>query len=83
MTWNYRIVSEEAPDGELFYQIYEVYYDEEKIIGMTEAPCKPYGDDVEDLRSNLKQMLQALDRPILQMDALDNAFKQKGVYNEK
>ena len=76
MIWNYRIVSEEAPDGE-FYQIYEVYYDEGKIIGMTEAPCKPYGDDVEDLRLNLKQMLQALDRPILQMNLLENAFKQR------
>ena len=77
MKWNYRIISEKAPYG-VFYQIYEVYYDDGKIIGMTESPCKPYGDDVEELRSNLEQMLQALDRPILQMEALDNAFKQKG-----
>ena len=76
MTWNYRIISEKAPHGE-FYQIYEVYYDEGKIIGMTESPCKPYGDDVEDLRYNMKQMLQALDRPILQMNLLENAFKQR------
>ena len=77
MTWNYRIVSEEAPDGE-FYQLYEIYYDDGKIIGMLESPSKPYGEDVEELRANLEQMLRAFERPILQMKALDNAFKQEG-----
>ena len=33
MQWNYRIVSEQAPEGE-FLQLYEIYYDDGKIIGM-------------------------------------------------
>ena len=35
MQWNYRIVSEQAPEGE-FLQLYEIYYDDGKIIGMLE-----------------------------------------------
>ena len=42
MQWNYRIVSEQAPEGE-FLQLYEVYYDDGKIIGMLENPSKPQG----------------------------------------
>lgn len=75
MTWNYRIVSEKAPEGE-FYQLYEIYYDDGKIVGMLEKPSNPYGDTVDELQETMKHMLEAFKKPVLTMEALDNAFKR-------
>tara|TARA_B100000282_G_scaffold295709_1_gene275583 strand:- start:548 stop:826 length:279 start_codon:yes stop_codon:yes gene_type:complete len=75
MQWNYRIVSEEAPEGE-FLQVYEIYYDDGKIIGMLENPSKPYGDNIDELQADMNYMMDAFRRPVLKLKDLENAFKR-------
>lgn len=75
MQWNYRIVSEQAPEGE-FLQLYEIYYDDGKIIGMLENPSKPYGDNIDELQADMNYMMDAFRRPVLKLKDLENAFKR-------
>jgi hypothetical protein len=59
MTWNYRIVKTETPDG-YSYGIYEVYYDESrKPIARTETPVD-LGDyeTVDDLRFEIHMIFE-------------------------
>ena len=82
MTWNYRIVSEKAPEGE-FLQLYEVYYDDDgKIKGMTENAMKPYGESVEELQNDLEYMMEALKQPVLDMKELEKHFEKNPPWAE-
>ena len=82
MTWNYRIVSEKAPEGE-FLQLYEVYYDDDgKIKGMTENPMKPYGESVEELQNDLEYMMEDLKQPVLDMKELEKHFEENPPWAE-
>ena len=76
MHWNYRIVSEQAPEGE-FLQMYEIYYDDGKIIGMLEKPSTPYGESLDELQVEMNQMMDAFQKPVLSMKDLENAFKRQ------
>lgn len=63
MTWNYRVVRD------LFsqYGIYEVYYDEGgNISAWTGGPEEPFGESLDELEENLKQMSMALLLPVLE-----------------
>ena len=57
--WTYRVFH----NGRQFY-IGEAYYEGEKLVGFTGA-SDPYGETVEELANDLKRMLVALDRPVL------------------
>jgi len=80
MTWNYRVISRAYPgpgDHETIreYAIHEVYYDDGKIIGMTERPSEPYGQDEQELKDSIKWMLEAFEKPTLREEDLENAFR--------
>ena len=76
MQWNYRIVSEQAPEGE-FLQMYEIYYDDGKIIGMLEKPSSPYGESLDELQADMNHMIEAFRKPVLKLEDLENAFKRQ------
>ena len=83
MTWNYRVVSRAYPgpgDHETIreYYIHEVYYDDGRIIGMTENPMEPYGQDEQELKDSIELMLQAFEKPTLKEEELENAFRSGG-----
>ena len=69
--WSYRVLKQqfegkgEEPWVEVEYGIVEVYFDED---GAPVGYCDPHvlGDSVDELRSVLGMMLDALDRPILE-----------------
>lgn len=71
--WNYRIIKciKEAKIGktdytDVVYRIHEVHYDEQdKIKGWTQDPIHPLGETVDELKSNLEQMMEAFKKPIL------------------
>lgn len=71
--WNHRVVRRVYHAGtdheEVVYAIHEAYYETK---GASSGPCsittEPkgiVGDNVEDLRETLQQMLKALDNPVL------------------
>lgn len=67
MTWNYRVVR-----GDAGLRIHDVYYDADgNPVSRHEIPTYVYGDTVEELRSQLMSMLEALDQPAIDEEAFD------------
>lgn len=58
MTWNYRVFKDEHGG----YSIRDTFYGNKgRVEGWASEPVYPYGDTVEELRQDLKLMLEALD----------------------
>jgi hypothetical protein len=62
--WNYRVVRVEEDE----YEIREVYYDDDRITGFCHRV--PGGSTVDELRTDLQHMLEALDKPALEVEDL-------------
>lgn len=76
MSWNYRVIEKDGflprelqtykNEKVTFYEIHEVYYDNEGNITMFSAdPISPYGDDLDDLAKDLEKIKEALKKPVL------------------
>ena len=71
MYWNHRVVEKRDYFGELYYEIHEVYYNEDGTInGMTVHPISPYGDSLDSLKTVLGWMLRCVDKPVLVDDEI-------------
>ena len=69
MSWNYR-VTRVLVGEEFLYEIREVYYnDHGQPTGWTEKPVHPLAETMGDLAADLRQMLEALDKPVLCLSA--------------
>ena len=68
MTWDYRVIKH-IDEGEVSYQIHEVYYDEDQVIkSWTENSIKPYGETPEELKEDILMQTQAFQKPILEFN---------------
>lgn len=90
MTWNYRVFRQRFDDEEQLV-IHEVHYDyandddtrppvpdDAMIKGWTVRNVKPGGETIEELRSDLQRMLNALNAPILEEAELERVMAEKG-----
>lgn len=82
MGWNYRIIKETltGPDGDTAdcYGIHEVYYDPDgKPTGWSDA-IQPYGETLDDLKTDMSLMMQAFEKPVLDMVVLMSSAKNDG-----
>ena len=67
--WNHRVVKRKYDNGEIWYGIYEVFYDEKnKPNGVTKEPESITGENMEDLKEYYKMMKNAFNYPILDYD---------------
>jgi hypothetical protein len=65
MSWNYRVIKK---DGKL--AVYPVYYDDRgNIRGSSEIPFAPEAESLEELRTTLGLMLDALEKEIIEYEA--------------
>jgi hypothetical protein len=63
MSWNHRVMS---LDGGKSFGIHEVYYHDDGTPWMfTENSIKPFGDNPQELKEELMQMIRAFDSPVL------------------
>ena len=69
-TWNYRVIRQEE-DGASTFAIHEVYYEGKKVVMWTESPVAPSGNTRSELLSDLRMMLAALKKPVLDLDVLE------------
>lgn len=70
-TWNYRVMRTVSGE-ETTYGVHEVFYDESgTVIFWTQEPVSPIGDTVEELQTELKRMIEATWKPML--DAEDGS----------
>lgn len=74
MTWNYRICKEVSYKGqpleEEYYSIREVYYDGDKITGVTENAIGVSGSTVDEIKFSLEKMGLALNKDVINLDTL-------------
>lgn len=65
MSWNYRLMAQEQ-DGEIFLQIHEVYYDDNKVPHLySEEGVSIFSESVEGVKWVLEKMSEATTKPIL------------------
>lgn len=71
MTWNYRVVRRKYPDGEVLYQMHEVYYDNDgNPDGVSACPVDVTSDaGVDGIKWVLTSMQEAAEKPVLDYDA--------------
>ena len=64
--WDYRVVRQTTEDGDEWYSIQEVYYDDEtgKPTAQT-ADLQVEGDTITGIRTQLERMLKSLDEPVV------------------
>lgn len=72
MSWNYRVIRQKViVDDEEFdsFAIHEVYYDEDGKPGsITSDPVEPSGQTLQELGEDLRRMVAALNKPVLEYD---------------
>ena len=77
MTWNYRVVKRKIL-GEGVYEIREVHYDGTGEVDAWIADAiDPGGLTKGELRRDLELMLEALDRPALNLDKLEKKLARR------
>lgn len=85
--WNTRIIKHTVKGKykngkeycETYYGIHEVYYDKQgKPIMWTENPIRLTFQDKEEFETLLKQILDANDRPVLELDEENNKLIEEG-----
>jgi hypothetical protein len=66
MTWNYRLIKQIDTDGEYFYGIHEVYYnDANEPVSCTVNPVEVAGITEVEVSDILVRMQEALTKPVL------------------
>lgn len=77
MSWNYRVVRKNVYMGktiapEVQYGIHETYYSGDKPTAITTDHMRPYGETLEELKSDLEKMVAALEKPVLNWEDFKN-----------
>lgn len=73
VTWNHRVIRHLKDDPGLTYlAIHEVYYTDNIPDSITDEPIKIIGDDIEDIKQELKMILKCLEHPILDFESFGN-----------
>lgn len=77
MSWNHRVLAHESK-GEVYYQVHEVYYDDNgKPNGYTANPITISGDDIESIKWQLEHISKCLEKPILSLKYFPNEYTKK------
>ena len=75
MSWNYRLLAKEYK-GDVYYQIHEVYYDDNgKPNGYTANPITIGSNDIEGIKWQLEEITKCLDKPTLSVKDFPNEYK--------
>lgn len=75
MNFEYRII-EKKRKNYVFYEIHEVYYNNNDIVFYSKDAITPYGNTIEELYEDLILMLQAYNKPPLQETELLKLLQQ-------
>ncbi|GGX73617.1 hypothetical protein GCM10011309_24620 [Litorimonas cladophorae] len=63
MTWEYRLIKVNGAFG-----VYEVYYEDGKVVSYSQRPASPRGEDIEAIKEDFKRYSAALDKPAIEVD---------------
>jgi hypothetical protein len=63
--WNYRVIRHVEFDGEEYFAVHEVHYDDDVPTSVTVNPVGAGATELDGLRRTLERMTAALDKPVL------------------
>ena len=64
--WDYRVVHHTTEDGDEWYSVQEVYYDDETSEPTAQTTdLQIGGDTITGIRTQLERMLKSLDKPVV------------------
>ena len=67
MSWNYRVIRSQEPNGGFYYAIHECYYDGDRLPHRwTASPVSVSGETHAELLTTLQQMHRAVLEPVLE-----------------
>ena len=82
MSWNHRVIRK-VDEGEVSYQVYEVYYDENgEHEYWTKDAVRPFGETLEELRSDIRSFFHASKMPILEFKEVEGRVTLVAVDND-
>lgn len=64
MSWNHRILAHEN-NGEIYFQLHEVYYTNEVPDGYTANPITVGSESIKGIKWTLNKMQEAIKKPVL------------------
>ena len=71
MTWNHRVIRRVNEQGEEYYAIHEVYYNEDNEPHMvTEEAVSPFGETLEELEQDMEWFIKAMRHPVLNYEEI-------------
>jgi len=65
MSWNHRVIRHVTDEGDEWFGIHEVYYDDGEPHSCTKEHISPCQEDIPALKWELEKMLQAIDKPVI------------------
>ena len=72
--WDYRVVRQTTEDGDEWYSVQEIYYDDETGEPMAHTvDLQIEGDTIAGMRIQLERMLKSLDEPVV--DEIQNGVE--------
>jgi len=76
--WNHRVVKRQAKTtDDVWYEIHEVYYENDEVEGMTENAISPAGTTLSELKEEIKRMLRCLEKPVLDYETRRDKISQE------
>jgi hypothetical protein len=80
MYWNYRIIKSIDKNGEPFFGIHEVYYDDNNVPkSCTAEPTSLISESVEGLKADLNLIAKVFDKPVLEMLYFDKLSEESEI----
>ena len=78
MSWNYRVLANEYKEGKIYFQVHEVYYNEDGVPdGYTENPITIGGEDTESVGWTIDKIMEGYTKPVLWMgDRFPEKFEE-------
>lgn len=73
MSWNYRVIRRQYPDGLVIFAIHEVFYNEagDNKRSVTAGPCWVQGETLAGLKKDMSYYKLAFGKPVLDYDTLE------------
>ena len=79
--WDYRVVRQTTEDGDEWYSVQEIYYDDETGEPMAHTmDLGIEGDTIAGMRTQLERMLKSLDESVvdeIQNDAIEDNIEER------
>lgn len=72
MSWDHRVIRNIDEEGEVSYQVYEVYYDENGDYEYwTKEAVRPFGETLEELQDDIRSFFHASKMPLLEFKEIE------------